>query len=130
MVTLFGRYVFYDVLEIWQHLTGSEKMIKLGWIRFWLSIQIVSVSGLSYAVNYENNIQSLKIPFRINGILVLISSFIVPIIYSLSELKINTDATSILFENDFDNWNIKVDQDQVCLYIFLNYLFFYIYDKL
>ena len=75
MITLFGRYVLYELIDIFNQKNNSERL-KLGKLHLGLTIFIVIITLAGFGYTMIGNANAVYIiPFRLLGVLILITSF-------------------------------------------------------
>lgn len=82
IITLFGRYVLYEMIDMINEKKNNSGEMKLGRLHlaFTIFIIIITMGGFGYSYT-GNEFDTVYIPFRINGVLILISSYFLPILY-------------------------------------------------
>ena len=83
MITLFSRYVLYEIIDIYRELKGlSSDVFLVSGLRWYFNLFVFLLTLCCFGFNFSHSkVDIVLIPFRINGILIIISCYFLPIVY-------------------------------------------------
>ena len=113
MITLFGRYVLYEIIDIYKEQKGqSTEEIRVSGLRWYFSIFIIIITMVGFVSNYrEASTSVVLIPFRINSVLIICSSYLLPLVYYQIDTR-SVNLNNTFHENESDDlFNVEIDAD-------------------